>query len=124
MFMTAFFGLVTAVWQAMIVAFIMEGGVSLLVVLWFTLLQRLVPNELLGRVSSLDWMITISGLPLSFAIVGPVADRIGADATLIWGGVLGGMVVLLLLLIPGVRGPERDGRLEEPAAIEVSAAAP
>jgi hypothetical protein len=116
MLATAGFGVVTAVWQAMIVSIIAEGAIGILVVIWFTLLQRLVPGELLGRVTALDWMITIAGVPLSFAIVGPLADSIGADATLIWAGVLGGLITVALLLIPGARGPERDGSLEEPVA--------
>jgi DHA3 family tetracycline resistance protein-like MFS transporter len=119
--MTAFFGLVTQVWQAMIVAFVAEGSIALLVVLWFTALQRLVPNELLGRVTSLDWMISIGLLPLSFAVVGPLATSIGADATLILAGVLGAASVLVILLIPASRQPERDGSL---AAAEPSAVAP
>ena len=89
MFMTAFFGVVTAVWQAMIVGFIAEASIAVLVVIWMTLLQRLVPNDLLGRVSSLDWMITIAGLPISFALVGPLAETFGADTTLIGAGILG-----------------------------------
>ncbi|MFN8232409.1 MAG: hypothetical protein U0V56_02650 [Actinomycetota bacterium] len=114
MFATAAgFGVVTAVWQAMFVSFVAEGGIGVLIVIWYTLLQRLVPGELLGRVSALDWMITIAGVPLSFAIVGPLADSIGADATLIFAGVVGGLITVALLLVPGARGPERDGSLDE-----------
>ena len=113
MFMTAFFGLVTTIWQAMVVAFVAEASIAVLVVIWLTLLQRLVPNELLGRVSSLDWMITIAGLPISFALVGPLADTFGADVTLIGAGIVGGTVTVLLMFVPGARGPERDGTLDE-----------
>ena len=79
MLMTAGFGLITAVWQGLIVAFVAEGSISLLIVLWYTMLQRLVPGRFLGRVMSLDWMISIAGLPLSFAVVGPLANWIGTD---------------------------------------------
>jgi hypothetical protein len=75
------------------------------------LVQRLVPSELLGRVFSLDWMISLGGVPLSFAIVGPLASAIGARTTLIAAGVVGAIVTLLFMLIPGARGPERDGAL-------------
>jgi hypothetical protein len=109
--MVAFFGIVTSVWQAMIVAAIAESGIGILIIVWFTLLQRLVPTELLGRVTSLDWMITVSGVPLSFLIVGPLADRFGADAVLIGAGVLGGIITIGLLFLPGARDPERDGSL-------------
>ena len=113
MFMTAFFGIVNSVWQAMIVGFVAEASIAVLVVIWLTLMQRLVPNELLGRVSSLDWMITIAGLPISFALVGPLADTFGADATLIAAGIVGGTVTVLLMFVPGARDPERDGSLVE-----------
>jgi predicted outer membrane lipoprotein len=111
MLMTAGFGVIDTVWQGMLVAFVSEGSITVLVVVWVTVLQRLVPSELLGRVSSLDWMISLGGVPLSFAIVGPLAAAIGARATLIAAGVLGASVTLLFMLIPGARAPERDGSL-------------
>lgn len=114
MLMTAGFGVVTTVWQAMIVAFVSEASIAVLVVIWYTLLQRLVPRQLLGRVSSLDWLISIAGVPLSFAIVGPMASWIGADATLIGAGMLGGAVTVTFLFVPGARKPEQDGSLEPP----------
>ena len=109
---TAGFGVVTSVWQAMLVALVAETSITILIVIWYTLLQRLVPSHLLGRVSSLDWMISIAGVPLSFAIVGPAADAFGVDATLIAAGVLGGALTLAFMFYPGARAPERDGSLE------------
>ena len=111
MFGTAGFGLVTGVWQAMIVALATEACITILIVIWFTLVQRLVPQDLLGRVSSLDWMISIAGVPLSFAIVGPVASAIGARTTLVLAGILGGVITLAVMFLPGARDPERDGSL-------------
>lgn len=111
MLMTAGFGLVDAIWQAMIVAFVAEGSITVVMVVWLTLVQRLVPTELLGRVSSLDWMISLGGVPLSFAIVGPLAGAIGARSTLIVAGVLGGAIVVAFMAIPGARSPELDGSL-------------
>ncbi|MGH2580332.1 MAG: MFS transporter, partial [Actinomycetota bacterium] len=116
MFGTAGFGLVTGVWQAMIVALATEACITILVVIWFTLVQRLVPNDLLGRVTSLDWMISIAGVPLSFAIVGPVASAIGARMTLVLAGILGGAITLAVMFLPGARDPERDGSLDTLAA--------
>ena len=69
------------------------------------------PNELLGRVSSLDWMITILGAPISFLVVGPPAAAFGADAVLIVAGILGAGSALAFMLMPGARGPEQDGSL-------------
>ncbi|HEX5938183.1 MAG TPA: MFS transporter [Actinomycetota bacterium] len=121
MFGTAGFGLVTTVWQAMAVAFVTEGSIAYLVVVWVTLVQRLVPDRLLGRVFSLDWMISTMGVPLSFAITGPTAEAIGHDATLILAGVVGGSVTLAFMLVRGARDPERDGSLVDPEASVVAA---
>ncbi|CAN5690250.1 tetracycline efflux MFS transporter Tet(V) [soil metagenome] len=116
MLMTAGFGVATAIWQAMVFGFLAEGSIALLIVLWFTMLQRLVPRHLLGRVISLDWMISLAGVPLSFAIVGPLAGAFGADATLIGAGLLGAAVTIAFMFVRGAREPERDGRLSEPIA--------
>jgi MFS family permease len=116
MFGAAGFGLVTGVWQAMIVALATEACITILIVIWFTLVQRLVPRDLLGRVTSLDWMISIAGVPLSFAIVGPVASAIGARTTLVLAGILGGVITLAVMFLPGARDPERDGSLDTVAS--------
>ena len=112
MLMTAGFGLIRSVWEGMVVAFLGEAAISVLVIVWFTLVQRLVPSEFLGRVTSLDWVISIGGVPLSFAIVGPVASAIGVDTTLILAGLFGGVITIAFLFVPGARDPERDGSLE------------
>ena len=122
MLMTAGFGLVSTVWQAMAVAFVSESCITALVVIWFTLLQRLVPGHLLGRVSSLDWLISIAGVPLSFAVVGPAAAAFGVDATLIAAGVIGALVTVAFMFYPGARDPERDGSLNAARAAEISPA--
>jgi MFS family permease len=120
MLMTAGFGIVTRLWEAMLVAFVAETCITFLIVIWVTLVQRLVPSELLGRVSSLDWMISTAGVPLSFALIGPLSDAIGVDATLIAAGVLGAAITFAFMFYPGARDPERDGSVE---AIRASAEA-
>ncbi len=122
MLMTAGFGIVSEVWQAMAVAFVSESCITALIVIWMTLLQRLVPSKLLGRVASLDWMISSAGVPLSFAIVGPAAAAFGVDATLIVAGVAGALVTVAFMFYPGAREPERDGSLDrvlEPESLPV-----
>ncbi len=109
--LTAGFGLVSNIPGAMLVAFFAEAGIGVLVVIWFTAMQRLVPPDLLGRVSSLDWMITIMGAPISFMVVGPLAEIFGADAVLIGAGVLGGSATLFFMTRRGALDPERDGSL-------------
>jgi MFS family permease len=119
--MTAFFGLVVNVPQAMVVSLIAEGSIAVLIVIWFTAMQRLVPGELLGRVSSLDWMISILGTPVSFLVVGPLAKAFGADAVLIAAGVIGAAATAVFAFMPGALDPERDGRLAGSATADRSA---
>jgi MFS family permease len=113
MLMTAGFGIVTKLWGAMLVAFVAEACITFLIVIWVTLIQRLVPSELLGRVTSLDWLISTAGVPLSFALIGPLSDAIGVDATLVAAGVLGAAITFAFMFYPGARDPERDGSLSE-----------
>jgi hypothetical protein len=53
-------------------------------------------------------------VPISFAIVGPLASTFGAQATMIWAGLLGAAVTIGFMFIPGARDPERDGSLVSP----------
>ncbi|WP_394552624.1 MFS transporter [Agromyces sp. MMS24-JH15] len=46
-------------------------------VLWGTLLQRRVPPAMLGRVSSLDFFVSLALMPVSMAVAGPVGEVIG-----------------------------------------------
>ena len=67
------YGLATAVWQLMIASIAFNGLETAGTIVWATAKQRHVPPALLGRVSSLDWLISIGLLPLSFALTGPVS---------------------------------------------------
>jgi Transmembrane secretion effector len=73
-------------------------------VIWFSLVRLRVPDELLGRVSSLDWMLSFGLLPLSFALCGPIAGAVGAQTTLVGSGVVAGVAfVVLYVAVPGLR---------------------
>ncbi|HEX2294699.1 MAG TPA: MFS transporter [Actinomycetota bacterium] len=105
------YALVTTVWQAMIVSFIEHGAASAGMIVWMTLMHNLVPKELMGRVSGLDWQISIGLVPVSFALTGWVAERAGVQETLLWGGMAAGAMTLSFLLLPGMLDTERDGSL-------------
>ncbi len=71
----------------MVVALFVTGFVfSAAQVIWGTLLQRRVPPALLGRVSSLDFFVSLALMPISMALAGPFGDSVGiAPAFLIAG---------------------------------------
>jgi MFS family permease len=105
---TAFYGFATALWQMAVIAAVAGACFAVGLVAWGTIMQTMVPPELLGRVSSLDWMVSISLLPVSFALVAPVSGLLGARWTLIAAGVSAGTVLLAALLwLPGLRDIDR-----------------
>jgi DHA3 family tetracycline resistance protein-like MFS transporter len=93
-------------WQLMLASLVFNGMETAGAIVWATAKQRHVPPALLGRVSSLDWLISTGLLPLSFALTGPVSGAIGARTTLIGAGVLGALVTFAALYAPGVRAVE------------------
>lgn len=105
--MIAGYGLVRFPWQAMAFCFAFNALESAGLIVWITTKQRLVPGRLLGRVSSFDWFISIGLVPISYAFTGPVAEAVGARPTLVVAGVLGGVVTLAFLFLPGMRSIER-----------------
>ncbi len=109
------YGLAKVPWQAMIAAFTFGSLESAGLIAWATTKQRLVPRHLLGRVSSLDWFISIGLMPLSYALTGPIAELVGARTTLIASGILGGVVTFGFLFLPGMRDIERDSNIQRNA---------
>ena len=105
------YGLARFAWQAMVACFVFNALEGAGTIVWATTKGRLVPERLLGRVSSFDWFISIGLVPVSFALTGPVAAIFGVRATLVGAGVLGGIVTLVFLFIPGMREVERSGAL-------------
>jgi DHA3 family tetracycline resistance protein-like MFS transporter len=115
-FAVAGYGLATALWQVMLASAAFNALETAGTIVWATLKQRNVPTALLGRVSSLDWLISIGLLPVSLALTGPVSAAIGVRATLVGAGVVGGLVTLAALYLPGMRNLERSqARLPESA---------
>ncbi|GAB3219387.1 tetracycline efflux MFS transporter Tet(V) [Mycolicibacterium hippocampi] len=56
-------------------------------VIWGTLLQRRVPPAMLGRVSSLDFFVSLAFMPVSFAVVGPLSKVVSMEAIFLVAGV-------------------------------------
>jgi len=117
------YGLANTVPQLMVACLAFNALEAAGTIMWSTVKQRHVPSGLLGRVSSLDWLISISLLPISFAITGPVAGLVGVQATLIGAGLIGAAATLGALFIPGMRSVEGSVAPGSAAATATSAAA-
>jgi MFS family permease len=96
-----------SVWLVVLVALL---GTALLVygqILWTTLLQLLVPRSLLGRVASVDSLLSWGLTPISYALTAPVVDAVGLDATLVGAGLAAtAVLVLTWLAFPRIREVE------------------
>jgi MFS family permease len=111
----ALYGVVTALWQAMVVSFVEVALGAVGLVVWQTMMQRLVPRGLRGRVESADWLVSVSLVPVSFALTGPIAHLAGVPATLVGAGLIGAALTLVFLFLPRMRETERDGSLRDAA---------
>lgn len=70
---------------------------------WTNMLQELVPRQVLGRVSSIDYLGSFVFLPLGYAIMGYATDQIGAPLVFVIGGALTAVPSLAGLLHPAIR---------------------
>jgi len=103
------YGLGRSAGQLMIACLVFNALEAAGTIVWATIKQRHVPRALLGRVSSLDWMISIGLLPISYGLTAPVASLVGVRATLIGAAAIGAAVTLGALFVPGIRDVEGRG---------------
>ena len=80
------FGFEAHLWAMIAAGAVMGATFQAGMVIWGTLLQRRVPPALLGRVSSLDFFVSLSFMPLSMALAGTVSEVIGLTTTFLIAG--------------------------------------
>jgi DHA3 family tetracycline resistance protein-like MFS transporter len=108
------FGFATSPAAAMAASFLMGAASTVGLVVWMTLIHERVEGDLLGRVNSIDWLVSTSLMPVALALVGPLADAFGARALLVAVGFGGALLVLSFLLVPGVLAGEELRDQPEP----------
>jgi len=70
---------------------------------WTSAIQREIPQELQGRVFSVDYMGSVGLMPLGMALVGPITKVFGERQFLVASVVFHLVVCGLVLLVPGVK---------------------
>jgi MFS family permease len=122
----ALIGIATQLWVMAAATFVVGFTGAAAMVIWGTLLQRRVPPHLLGRVSSLDFFVSLALMPVSMAVAGPVGERLGVPMTFVLAGLV--PVFLAVAAILGWRLPADeiahplDGRADRDEAGTVPAA--
>ncbi|ULE31431.1 tetracycline efflux MFS transporter Tet(V) [Mycobacterium sp. IDR2000157661] len=75
-------------------------------VIWGTLLQRRVPRAMLGRVSSLDFFVSLAFMPVSFAIVGPLSKVVSMQTIFLVAGIAPALLAAVAVWAAGMRRDE------------------
>lgn len=86
------------------VAFFVQGAaIAVLGLAWMNSLQELVPANVLGRVSSIDYLVSSALLPIGYGLAGLAADHFGTSLVFLLGGAIASGVIALGLLHPAIR---------------------
>lgn len=85
------------------VIFVTGFGEATFEVLWTTAVQRDVPDHLLSRVISIDFLGSLALLPIGLALVGPAVDAFGREEVLISGAIVSFVLIFPPMLSGQVR---------------------
>jgi MFS family permease len=88
---------------AIIASALVGCGLAIFMIIWGTLQQEKVPNERLGRVSSIAQLGIVSALPGGLVLAGLLADHIGPANVFAVGGVLVVVPAALALCFHDIR---------------------
>src|SRR6266508_58654 len=90
-------------WMLIIAALVNGIALQFSSLAWTNLLQERIPNEQLGRVSSIDAMGSISLMPVGMALAGWATVAFGPALVFIVGGALTALVGITAMLHPAIR---------------------
>jgi MFS family permease len=85
-------------WIMLVSMFVIGAGLSYGNVIWGTLLQRRVPRRMLGRVSSLDFFVSLALMPVSMALAGGLSQVLSLQTIFIAAGILPLFFALIALV--------------------------
>ncbi len=83
------------------------AGLTFLNEVWAATMQQLIPAQVLSRVSSYDWLISLIAMPAGYAVAGPAAQRLGIPTTLVVAAIILAAPSFAIVLVPGVRRVRR-----------------
>ncbi|MEI5583190.1 MULTISPECIES: MFS transporter [unclassified Agromyces] len=93
----AVIGVTPWLWVMVVATFIVGFLFDAAQVVWGTLLQRRVPPAMLGRVSSLDFFVSLALMPVSMAIAGPVGEWLGLAPAFLIAGLVPPLLAIITL---------------------------
>jgi MFS family permease len=87
-------GFATHTWEVFIMPIISAPTMYIGNVIWESMIQSEVPRELLGRVASVDWFVSLGISPIGLVLAGALSSRFGVQRYFVVAG--------LICLIPGI----------------------
>lgn len=80
---------------------------------WDTAVQQLIPNDMLSRFRSYDYLLAFMAMPLGFALAGPLESALGVDKVLYAAAALVVTANAVPAVLPAVRAVvrNRDGTI-------------
>jgi MFS family permease len=90
---------------------------------WDTAVQQLIPNEMLSRFRSYDYLLAFIAMPVGYALAGPLESAFGADNVLYAAAALAVIANAVPAVLPAVRAVIRnpDGTITGAAQKSVAA---
>ena len=101
--MLGLFGFHMPLWILIVAALVNGIALQFGALAWTHLLQEKIPNEQLGRVSSIDTMGSMSLMPVGMALAGWATAAFGPALIFIVGGALTALAGLVAILHPAIR---------------------
>lgn len=111
-------GFAQELWLMMVASAVVGATGSAAMVIWGTLLQRRVPDHLRGRISSLDFFVSLLLMPVSMALAGPAGSLFGVTAVFIVAGVGPAIVSFVVIWFGRMRSDELAHPLDQDAGAE------
>ena len=75
--------------------------------LWETVLQSEVPQDVLSRVSSYDWAVSLVFMPIGFMLWGPISDLVGVETAFVVAALVSAVAKFGPVGVPEVRNLRR-----------------
>ena len=116
-------GILDNFWTVAAAMFVWGATGSVGMVIWGTLLQRRVPSHLLGRVSSLDFFVSLALMPVSMALAGPAAEAFPIWAIFLVAGVVCPVLAVIAMVAARMPADELAHPLDKPVEVARTTAA-
>jgi len=108
-------GFTSSLWVMVVAAFFVGMTFSGASVIWGTLLQRRVPPAMLGRVSSLDFFVSLALMPVSMAVAGPLGEAVGYGPVFLVAGLVPPVLAIIAIFAARMPRDELAHPLDVPA---------